>query len=96
MLKAFQNNEGSNEIEKYMERIKEFEVVQEDEVVNIRQGYEKQLVDLRQKISSLEINNKNMEAQFEYQNSEYVQSIREKELYIVDLQLKIQQIESDK
>lgn len=71
MLKALQANGDSSAYENMMKLVRELQNKQPEEVTNIRKNYEKQIMELRQKLNQGEINEQTLLAQLEKQKQHF-------------------------
>lgn len=96
MLKALNGNSDSSAYDKYLDKLKELQGKQDEEIAKIQKLYEKQVMDLKQRCNLQEFNEKSLKAQLTQIKTEMDQELREKDLSLRETQLKMQETISEK
>lgn len=96
MLKALNGNSDSSAYDKYLDKLKELQGKQDEEIAKIQKLYEKQVMDLKQRCNLQEFNEKSLKAQLTQIKTEMDQELREKDLCLRETQLKMQETISEK
>lgn len=96
MLKALQKSSDTPNYEKHLKLLKDNQAEQDKERSSIRKDYEKQITELKQKLSLLEWSEKDLKELLKNHKNEYKLQSRQNEVKISELEFELRQAVSEK